>query len=437
MSDINSSPTNLLQLVNSLPEELQRASMAGANSDWIAHKVKASNHYRKLHEIDIKSKMWKKISTIEIDSPLVLPGMPNIDYEKLSSLSEWAGIMEITEEKITFCLSEELKSAGVIFQDIASAFAEEQKILRKVLMVAEENSVDRMDLIAQGTSDHGFFLSAPAGLCIEKPFKVSVALSGSANYLALRLAIYLEENSNIKLILELKSDNSNDSHCLLPVSLNGTLGKNSQLELVEIQDLDQFCLFFPNETIEIGENAILNHFILDKGSRITQRKLVVNLKQNRGDGTITGVYLPKNRQTFLYDTLQNHFASDTTSSLLFKGVLDNSSNSLWKGNIIVSKGIHGADGYQLSNTLLLDPSAHAESIPGLEINTDDVKCSHGVTMSSVDKDQLFYLQSRGIGESDGKKLIVDGFIRSAISRIKNTTLQAYIQEKLDDAGMVF
>ena len=93
------------------------------------------------------------------------------------------------------------------------------------------------------------------------------------------------------------------------------------------------------------------------------------------------------------------------------------------------KGSRGADGYQLSNTLLLNPSAHAESIPGLEISTDDVKCSHGVTMSNVDKDQLFYLQTRGIGDIEGKKLIVDGFIRSAISRIKSVELQEYVKGK--------
>ena len=103
----------------------------------------------------------------------------------------------------------------------------------------------------------------------------------------------------------------------------------------------------------------------------------------------------------------------------------------------MSEGISGADGYQLSNTLLLDPSAHAESIPGLEISTDDVKCSHGVTMSSVDKDQLFYLQTRGIGESDGKKLIVDGFIRSAVSRIKSIEMQEYVKGKLGNEEAVF
>jgi Fe-S cluster assembly protein SufD len=244
-------------------------------------------------------------------------------------------------------------------------------------------------------------------------------------------------NSNAKVILELKSDQTKNRQCFLPMTHAGKVGNNSELELVEIQELGPSCFFFSNETIEIGENAIMNRFILDKGSQVTRRSFSADLNQAGGSGKVTGVYFPKGKQTFLYDTKQNHTASKTNSTLLFKGVLDNEAYTLWKGNILVAEGVSGADGYQLSNTLLLNPSAHAESIPGLEISTDDVKCSHGVTISNVDKDQLFYLQTRGIGDIEGKKLIVDGFIRSAISRIKSVELQEYIKNNLDEAEPVF
>ena len=436
MGNSKTSQHNLIELINSLPEELLKASMTGANKDWIAHKVNAINLYRKLPQVDPKLKMWKKISAIEIDGPLILPVIPEIDsFNDISSLDDWAGIMEITEAKITTYLAEDLRTAGVVFQDIASAIANDDNSLKKILRDSLENSVDKADPITQGTTDHGSYLSVPAGLCIEKPFKVSVVHSDASSFMALILVTELGENSNVKVILEFKSDPSKNIPCLLPVTHIGTIGKNSELELVEYQDLNQSSLFFTSETIEVGENAVLNRLILDKGSRATQREFSIDLKQKGGKGTITGVYFPKDKQTFLYDTRQNHTASNTTSSLLFKGVLDNSAYTLWKGNIIVSEGIRGADGYQLSNTLLLEPAAHAESIPGLEISTDDVKCSHGVTMSSVDKDQLFYLQTRGIGETDGKKLIVDGFIRSALSRIKSSELQEYVKGKLGYAGL--
>ena len=106
--------------------------MAGANKDWIAHKVNAINHYRKLPQIDPKMKMWKKISAIEIDRPLILPGIPEIGtFDDKSSLDAWAGIMEITEAKITTYLGEDLRSAGVIFQDIASAIANDKNSIEE------------------------------------------------------------------------------------------------------------------------------------------------------------------------------------------------------------------------------------------------------------------------------------------------------------------
>jgi Fe-S cluster assembly protein SufD len=438
MKNLNSPSIDLIHFINSLPNELLKASMAGANDKWIAHKVKAINHYRQLPEADAKHKMWKKISAIKIARPQILTGIPKIEYcNDFSLTNEWAGIMEISEAKITTCLSEDLQSAGVIFKDIVSAADKDENLLNNTIQYSLENSTEKVDAITNGTADHGFFLSVPAGLCIEKPFKVDVVLSGTANYMALLLATVLGENSNAKVILEFKSDDTEYTPSLLPVTLTGKVGSNSELELIEIQDIGQTNIFFMNETIEIGENAIVNHFILDKGSQATRRVLSADLTQIGGKGTITGVYFPNNSQTFLYDTKQNHAASNTVSTLLFKGVLDNSSYSLWKGNIIVREGIRGADGYQLSNTLMLDPSSHAASIPGLEISTDDVKCSHGVTMSSVDKDQLFYLQTRGIGESDGKNLIVDGFIRSAISRIKSIKLQNYIKQKIGSEEPVF
>jgi Fe-S cluster assembly protein SufD len=431
----NATSQNLIQLINMMPDELLKASMTGANERWITQKVNTIKHSQKLPLIDTKSVMWKKITGLDIGSPLILPGIPEIKtFNDISALDAWAGFMEITESKITTYLNEDLGSAGVIFQDVASAIANDDNRLEKSLQDSLENSAEKIESIAQGTADHGFYLSVPAGICIEKPFKVSIKLTGTASIMALNLVTILGDNSNAKVILELIPGHINKNRCFLPVTFINSIGNNSELEMVEFQDLSESSLFFPNEMIEIGGNAVLNRFILDKGSQVTHRKFSVDLKQRGGKGTITGTYFPKDEQTFLYDTLQNHTASNTTSNLLFKGVLDDAAYTLWKGNINVSEGIHGADGYQLSNTLLLDPATHAKSIPGLEISTDDVKCSHGVTISSVDKDQLFYLKTRGISESDGKKLIVDGFIRSAVSRIKNIELQEYIKEKLGDEG---
>jgi len=107
------------------------------------------------------------------------------------------------------------------------------------------------------------------------------------------------------------------------------------------------------------------------------------------------------------------------SDLLFKGVIGKNAFTFWKGNIIVEPKTFGANGYQANKNLIIDESAKVESIPGLEIITNDVRCSHGVTIGNIDRNHMFYLQSRGINKEEAEKLIIDGFLSSAKNRIRN------------------
>ena len=175
----------------------------------------------------------------------------------------------------------------------------------------------------------------------------------------------------------------------------------------------------------------MNNLILDQGSAVTDRILDADLIGEGGSVIITGLYDSRNGQRFYYDTQQNHFASHTKSDLLFKGVLGKYAFSSWKGNILVSKNTIGTNGYQSNKNLIIDPSAKAESMPGLEILTDDVRCSHGVTMSNIDKEQMFYLQSRGINQKDAKKIIIEGFLSSAVKRIADKRTQEFILNSIE------
>jgi len=158
------------------------------------------------------------------------------------------------------------------------------------------------------------------------------------------------------------------------------------------------------------------------------------MTENDGQANITGVYLANNEQQIIYDTHQNHLASDTRTDLLFRGVLEGHSSALWKGNVFVAQGTYGVDGFQLNNHLLISENARAESIPGLEILSDEVKCSHGVTLSSIDPDQLFYLQSRGMETESAVQLIKAGYIESAVARIGDGTIRQLAMDRISFPG---
>ncbi len=142
-----------------------------------------------------------------------------------------------------------------------------------------------------------------------------------------------------------------------------------------------------------------------------------------------GLYKPETIDLSLFNS-QNHIASFTKSDLLYKGVLGGEARMNWEGNILVEQDTKGVDGYQMNSSLLTSKKVQVNSIPGLEILTDDVRCSHGVTMSDIDEGQRLYLQSRGVSQADSERLIIGGFFNKAFERAEGSKLSNLIKCKL-------
>jgi len=146
---------------------------------------------------------------------------------------------------------------------------------------------------------------------------------------------------------------------------------------------------------------------------------------------VTGAYYLSGREHVDYDTTQEHAAPDTTSDLAFKGVLDERSRAVWRGVIRVDRGAQKTDAYQENRNLLLSPDAQATPIPGLEIEANDVRCTHGATVGQVDKQHLFYLMSRGLTRADAQRAIVRGFFEPVLARIASETVRDSLAAALD------
>ena len=146
---------------------------------------------------------------------------------------------------------------------------------------------------------------------------------------------------------------------------------------------------------------------------------------------MSGFSFIEDSQHLDYDTQQNHLAPHTTSDLLFKCALEDKSRSVWQGMIYVAPGAQKTDGYQANRNLLLSRKARADSIPGLEILADDVRCTHGATAGKVDPDQLFYLRSRGLPQKDAERLIVEGFFTPIMERIPFEGVRTRFEEAID------
>ncbi|MEA2008889.1 MAG: SufD family Fe-S cluster assembly protein, partial [Chloroflexota bacterium] len=171
------------------------------------------------------------------------------------------------------------------------------------------------------------------------------------------------------------------------------------------------------------------------GSRLTKHFISVDLVAPGAESKISGLYFVDGEQHLSYNTQQNHLSPRTYSDLLFKGALTGAGRSVWRGMIYVAPDARHTDGYQANRNLLLNADARADSIPGLEILNDEVRCSHGATVGKIDPEQLFYLQARGVPLPEAERLIVYGFFDDILRRIPLASVKEKftqtIHQKLD------
>ncbi|MFQ5420722.1 MAG: SufD family Fe-S cluster assembly protein, partial [Anaerolineae bacterium] len=153
------------------------------------------------------------------------------------------------------------------------------------------------------------------------------------------------------------------------------------------------------------------------GSRLTKSFQTVELDDRGAWARMSGIFFTNGRQHLDLDTQQNHNAADTVSDLLYKGALKDKSRSVWQGMIRALPGSQRIDGFQANRNLMLDDSARADSIPGLEIEADDVRCTHASTIGQLDREEVFYLMSRGIPEDTAVRMVVQGFFDPVMQRI--------------------
>jgi Fe-S cluster assembly protein SufD len=146
---------------------------------------------------------------------------------------------------------------------------------------------------------------------------------------------------------------------------------------------------------------------------------------------VTGAYAGNDSQHLDFDTTQEHAAPNTTSDLAFRGVLEESATAVWRGMIRVDPGAQQTDAYQESRNLLLSKSAHADAIPGLEIEANDVRCTHAAAVAQIDGEQLHYLRSHGLADEQAKRLIIEGFLEALVERLDEGPIKAAVSVALE------
>ncbi len=341
------------------------------------------------------------------------------------------GQIILTKGKARIQLNEELAEGGVIFTDLKTAEKENPTQLKQILGKVIECSEGKFAAMAAAFAQYGILLYIPKGLKVKKPLHSILWGNGVNKAYFSHILVLLDEGSSVTYIHENASQTEKNAsmHAGL-VEIHVLQG--AQLNFIELQSLGEHFWNFSHERARLEENASMNWIFGAIGSHLTKNFSTLDLAGHGSLGKISGFYFSDHDQHLDHDTQQNHLVPNTTSDLLFKGALTDESRSVWQGMIYVAPGAFKTDGYQANRNLILSKKARADSIPGLEILADDVRCTHGATVGKVDKDQSFYLQSRGIPEPEAEKIIVEGFFDPIMQRIPFEGVRARFQKSIHE-----
>jgi Fe-S cluster assembly protein SufD len=262
---------------------------------------------------------------------------------------------------------------------------------------------------------HGLLVRVPKGVELDKPLYVTVTSNGGSLYW--RMVVEAEEGARFTLIEDLSSP-APDTVAYTNAVVELFVHDRAKVEYVSLQNLSQETWHFGRYRAVLERDAELDWVIGGFGSKRGKVWIENDLAGPGATSRVTGAYFADGDQHLDYDTFQEHVAPNTESDFAFKGALRERASAVWRGMIRVEEGAQKTNAYQENRNLLLSDTAHADSIPGLEIMANDVRCTHGATLGRVDRDALFYLMARGLSRSEAERLIVRGFFQDVLDRIE-------------------
>ncbi len=276
----------------------------------------------------------------------------------------------------------------------------------------------------------GALVYVPKNSRPDTPISLTAIKQAGGRSLNWRTLIVLEEGAEAE-VWERYVSADDESEGLFNGVTELVLGAGSNLRYVCGQDLSPKTWVFASQRAEVERDANLEWVALGFGSGNGKVRMETKLAGRGAGARVTGAYVTDGRQHIDYDTTQEHAAEDTTSDLSFRGVLDGRSTAVWRGMINVDRGAQRTDAFQDCRNLILSSRAHADAIPGLQIEADDVACTHAAAVAQIDPEQLFYLTSRGLDADRASELIVGGFLAELVERLPAGSLADALAAALD------
>lgn len=356
------------------------------------------------------------------------PGMPLATPMLTDNVELGGRAVTLDSHPVQSHLDPKYQAQGVLFGDLDTLVAAHgDRIAPYLTRQVVGSEADKFAALHAAVWSGGTLLYVPRGVVIEEPLHMLSALSPDGVDLGHTLVV-LEEDAEATFLAETASSDQAASglHC---GAIEIFVGPNARLRYVNLQNWGKGVWHFAHQKALVDRDGQLQWTIGALGSRLAKVNQHVLMTGPYANVQVNGVMFTEGKQHLSYHTLQHHQQPHCHSDLLYKGALQDRSRMVWRGMIKVDRGAMKTDGYQRDDNLILSNAARADSIPGLEIEADDVKCSHGATVGRVDDEQIFYTCSRGLTRKEAVRMIVAGFFQQVFDRI---TIDS-VREALGDA----
>lgn len=378
----------------------------------------AQEIYRDLSWPSTKEEEWRRtdISHIKFDDYLY----DGDEFEETSIILDapkgLSGSIHFSRDRcLEIRLSEDLAQKGVIFKSLGAAFTGHGDLLSRYFMKNIRPGDGKLEAMHASFCHCGVFLYVPKFLEIALPFVINFDENGTGYAGFPHVLIVMDSGAHAVVRQNVSSSNRGVSLCNAVTSIY--LEDGAVLQYLALQQLSDDSFYFNNGWASLARDSQLYSLFGNFGSALTKTRFGTSLLGQGAMSRLYGISFADHNQHFDQRTVQNHEAGHATSNVLFKSAVKDKARTVYQGMIRVYPDAQKTDAYQANRNLLLNQYARADSIPSLQIEANDVRCTHGATTGKVDNDEIFYLMSRGLSREEAKKLIVTGFFSEILKEI--------------------
>ncbi|TVR52982.1 MAG: Fe-S cluster assembly protein SufD [Puniceicoccaceae bacterium] len=392
---------------------------------WLEMKRSAFERYRSLPMPSRKDQSWRfsRLRGLELDRFDFNSTTPAADHAGLIArsnlVSRTAGSMVFSDDRLIHNqpVAAELAAQGVVWEPIADALQQHRELLQEYFMAQDPRlGSEKFAALHTAFVNAGCLLYIPKGVEVELPFIAYHWASVAGGTVLPHTLVIAEESARLTLVDAFFAADRSAPH--FACGFNHIFaGDNAEVQYYSLQDWSRRAVGFQINSLVTGRDARIKSLGINTGCSHFRGEHQSLLQGAGSHVDMFSLSVASGEQEMDQRTLQRHLAPNATSDLLFKNALSDASRTIFSGLIEVAEAAQQTDAYQTNRNLLLSPEAEANSLPGLEIHANDVKCSHGATTGQIDESEMFYMLSRGIPLNKARELLVFGFFEEVIGNI--------------------